>query len=560
MKKNKYIIIAIVATVILLIGIVYLVKDNNSIFNNKIDIYNNENSNNDEVSILLEDNNIKVNGSGVSINGNTVTITKAGTYRFNGSLSDGQIIVDTTKNDEVTIVLDNVNITCSNSSVIYSKQALKTVLKLASNNTLTDTANYEYESSEDEEPNATIFSKDDLVITGDGTLNLKSNFTNSIFSKDGLIIESGNINVDSVGHGIKGRDYVYIKNGNIDIVSGFDGIKTTNDIDEDKGYIVIENGNIKINAAQDGISSEKYIKVLNGTFDITTGGGSLDVSSSQNSGMWGKNMSTTEEPSAKGIKTTGNIEIENGTFNINSSDDSIHSNSSITIDGGTYEISSGDDGIHADTLLTINSGKINITKSYEGLESENITINDGDIDVVSSDDGINVSGGNDMSAISGRPGQNNFSNTTVSDYLTINGGNIYVNATGDGLDSNGGIIVTGGEIFVDGPTNDGNGALDYDSSFEISGGRLIAVGSSGMAQSVSDSSSVNTLFITFSSTQNANTTIYIKDNNGNNVITYKPSKTYQNSVICDNNLQIGGSYSVYVDDTKMYDVTISNTI
>ena len=81
-----------------------------------------------------------------------------------------------------------------------------------------------------------------------------------------------------------------------------------------------------------------------------------------------------------------------------------------------------------------------------------------------------------------------------------------------------------------------------------------------MAQSVSDSSSVNTLFITFSSTQNANTTIYIKDNNGNNVITYKPSKTYQNSVICDNNLQIGGSYSVYVDDTKMYDVTISNTI
>ena len=54
MKKNKYIIIAIVATVILLIGIVYLVKDNNSIFNNKIDIYNNENSNNDEVSIDLK--------------------------------------------------------------------------------------------------------------------------------------------------------------------------------------------------------------------------------------------------------------------------------------------------------------------------------------------------------------------------------------------------------------------------------------------------------------------------------------------------------------------------
>lgn len=563
MKKRKYVIIAVVSAILLLIGIIYLIKDNMD--NDKIDIYslenlNSDNSSSNEVIILLEDNNIKINGNGASINGNIITITKAGTYKFSGTLSDGQIVIDATKNDDVTVVLDNVNITCLDSSVIYSKKSSKTVVNLVGNNTLVDTTNYVYESAEDEEPSATIFSKDDLVITGEGTLNLTSHFTNSIFSKDGLTIENGNININAVGHGIKGRDYVYIKNGNINVTAGSDAIKTTNDVDDDKGYIVIENANIKIEATQDGISSEKYIKILNGTFDITTGGGSSNVSSSQNWGMWGQSSNTTDEVSAKAIKATGNIEIESGNFNINSSDDSIHSNSNVTITGGTYEISSGDDGIHADTLLTINGGKINITKSYEGLEAENITINNGDIDVVASDDGINVNGGNDMSAMGGRPGQNNFSNTTSSNYLKVNGGNIYVNATGDGLDSNGGVIVTGGKILVDGPTNDGNGPLDYENSFEISGGELIAVGSAGMAQSVSSSSTVNTLFITFTSSQSANSIITVKDSNGNNVITYTPSKTYRTAVICNNELQKGNSYFIYVDDTKMYDVTISDTI
>ncbi|MGA1826037.1 MAG: hypothetical protein ACMUIP_15385 [bacterium] len=83
-------------------------------------------------------------------------------------------------------------------------------------------------------------------------------------------------------------------------------------------------------------------------------------------------------------------------------------------------LASGDDGIHADAAIEINNAYINITKSYEGIESAIITINDGDIHIVSSDDKINVVGGNDGSSINGRPGQNNFT-LSGNQYLSING-------------------------------------------------------------------------------------------------------------------------------------------
>ena len=130
MNKRKYILITVIAIILLLLGILYLVKYNtNSLKDNEvniqeIDIYDienltSENSSNNKVTILLEDNDINITGSGTSVSGNVVTIQKAGIYKINGTLSDGQIVVDATKNDEVTIVLDNVNITCSSSSVIY---------------------------------------------------------------------------------------------------------------------------------------------------------------------------------------------------------------------------------------------------------------------------------------------------------------------------------------------------------------------------------------------------------------------------------------------------------
>ncbi len=136
--------------------------------------------------------------------------------------------------------------------------------------------------------------------------------------------------------------------------------------------------------------------------------------------------------------------------------------------------STGDDGIHADTALTINGGNIQITESYEGLESAVITINAGMIHVISSDDGINVAGGVDGSGMNpgmgtrpnrgGRPGaagQDAFAYSGLY-YLYINGGYVVVEAGGDGLDINGANVMTDGMVLVHGPTEQMNGALDYD--------------------------------------------------------------------------------------------------
>ena len=72
--------------------------------------------------------------------------------------------------------------------------------------------------------------------------------------------------------------------------------------------------------------------------------------------------------------------------------------------------------------------------------------------------------------------------------MRISGGVISVSASGDGVDVNGDLEMTGGELYVNGPESGGDGALDYDGSFTLTGGTVAAVGSAGMAQGVSDPS------------------------------------------------------------------------
>lgn len=149
-------------------------------------------------------------------------------------------------------------------------------------------------------------------------------------------------------------------------------------------------------------------------------------------------MTVTDQSSSNSVEMENakNISIYGGTFNIDTADDAIHRNSNISLSGGNISITSGDDGIHADSSVAIDGGEINITKSYEGIEGAVVTISAGVIHVVSSDDGINVAGGNDESSINGRPGQNNFS-ASNDNKLNISGGYIVVYASGDGLDANG---------------------------------------------------------------------------------------------------------------------------
>jgi hypothetical protein len=192
------------------------------------------------------------------------------------------------------------------------------------------------------------------------------------------------------------------------------------------------------------------------------------------------------------------------------------------------------------------------------LEAATITINNGQIFITSSDDGINLAGGADGSGAgfdmggnpgggrNGGPGMDFFGGGGDDYNLYVNGGSIFVNAEGDGIDSNGSITVEGGVIVVNGPTNDGNGAVDYMSSFSISGGTLLAAGSSGMAQAPDANSSQPSLMIYFGTTLPAGTSVSVVDENGNNIVTVVPNKQFSSLVVSSADLVMGNTYTITV--------------
>lgn len=462
--------------------------------------------------IKLNGNSAELEGSGASIEEGTITINSPGTYVVSGNLSDGQIIVDAASEDTVRIVLNGAEINCSDSAPIYVVSSEKTIISLEENteNSVTDGSSYVLADDSDE-PNAAIYSKDDLTINGEGRLTVNSNFNNGINGKDQLKVTGGKIIINSVDDGLMGKDLVAVKDADLIINAKGDGIKATNDTDADKGNVVLESGTFNITAGSDGIQSEK------------------------------------------------NLSVFDGTYHISSTEDAIHSNSTIAMYGGTFEITSEDDGIHADSSIDISGGTINIQKSYEGIESALINISSGNITLIASDDGINVAGGMDSSSVKGRPGQNSFSQTSENK-LTIKGGNIVVEAAGDGLDANGSIYMDGGTVIVNGPTNNGNGSLDYDQVFEMNGGVLFAAGSSGMVQTPSDSSTQNSLLISYSQMQKAGTAVEILDGSGNTIVEFTPGKTFQSVLISSPALKIDTAYQLYSQDTKTADFTLTKNI
>ena len=109
--------------------------------------------------IALNGNSITVNGTGATADGSKVRITAPGTYDTSGSLTNGQIIVNTTGKGTVRLILNGVDIRNSTSAPIYVMSADKTVIVLADNtrNSVADGKSYVQAANEDD-PNAAIFS------------------------------------------------------------------------------------------------------------------------------------------------------------------------------------------------------------------------------------------------------------------------------------------------------------------------------------------------------------------------------------------------------------------
>ncbi|GAB6152775.1 carbohydrate-binding domain-containing protein [Desulfosporosinus burensis] len=495
-----------------------------------------------------------VKGGGLAVQDSVVTISASGVYEVTGTLTDGSIIVDVDKDIDkktVFLVLNGATITSQTSAPIYIKGAKKTVILLENGTENSVTGGSDTLVNADGEPSAAIFSKSDLTLTGSGTLTVTANNNDGITSKDDLKITDGTLIVNTKADGMVGKDMVSVKNGSITISAGKDGIRSTNETDEGKGNVIIQNGKFTITAANDAIQAMKQVQIEDGNFALNSGGGypGKSISSGNNNlgGRPGQNATTTtttptsteDEESKKGLKAGQSILINGGNINVSSYEDAVHSNNDVAINGGTLTLQSGDDGVHADNNVHIDNGEITIKNSYEALEGTNITVNGGKISATSTDDGININ--------------------SKEGVLTITGGEVALNANGDGLDSNGSVNMTGGTVYVDGPTANNNGALDYDGGFTISGGTLVASGSSGMAQAPSTNSQLSIL-MTYTSSQAAGSTIILKDKDGTIIASYTPSKQYSTVAISSPKLLVGSTYTLYSGNTKLVDVTLSDSL
>ncbi len=484
----------------------------------------------DVISIILNGSSISVDGDGASADGSIVTITSAGTYSFSGTLNDGQIIVDTEDQSVVRLILNDADVTCSSNAPIYVESAAIAMIILSDDteNKIEDGSSY---SSDEEDANAAVFSKSDLIIYGDGSLTVTGNYNDGITSKDGLTIDSGNITVTAVDDGIRGKDYLIVNSGDITVNCDGDGLKADNEDDEELGYITINDGTFNITAEGDAIYCETDITIVTGELVLSSGGGS--------------NAYLSSSESAKGLKSGLSTTIYDGTITIDAADDAIHSDGDIEIEGGTLYVASGDDGIHAETDLTINAGNIYITESYEGLESAggDITITDGYISIIASDDGINVSAGGSSSS----GGTRKSTSTTASDYaLDISGGYIVIDCEGDGLDSNDLLDISGGTMLVNSDSESENSSLDYDGSCVIDGGFLLGVGSSDMSMAPGTSSSQYSFIVDLKSEISGGKLVHLEDADGNEVFTYEPHKTFQSIVFSSSDLKSGTTYELYI--------------
>lgn len=524
---------------------------------------------------------------GVAINGQTVTITAEGTYIFSGTLSEGQIVVDADK-AKVQIVFDNVDITCASSAAVYVKNAEKVFVTLAegSQNTLRNTD--EYVAIDDNNIDAVIFAKSDLTLNGTGSLAIVSAEGHGIVSKDDLKITGGTYDITAAGHALSGKDSVRIADGTFILTAEKDGIHAENADDEEKGYIYIADGDFTITSDGDGMDASNIVQIEDGTFDITAGGGAANSQKTHESDMPGGGMSQNierpdgesmpqmgEKPdgenmpqdttndesgtSTKGIKAGGGMYLNGGTYQIDSADDSIHSNANITIADGTYTLATGDDGVHADDALIVNGGTITVTESYEGLEGLTVTINDGTIDITARDDGINAAGGTYQSGFGtfgdhfkGMDSADDETEETTDNemWMELNGGYIHILAGGDGVDSNGDLTINGGEIYIDGPSDNGNSAIDYGdrSSAYVNGGTLVAIGSSGMAEVMSDSSKQKVLMVKLGEQMEAGNVV-LTDSEGNVIVSYTALKTYDCVIISTAEVESGATYTLATSGT-----------
>lgn len=514
--------------------------------------------------------NVAISTDAIAVDTTSTDALTVGNYVLTGEYTDGITVSATGR---VHIYLNGATISKSGSSAFSvvkgdtdkTAELMITVVNDTENNIVNTKGN-------------AVDSEIPVYINGSGTLNITTTKKSGIKVDGSLVITDATITISAANQGISAYS-VAAKDCTINVsAAGKDGIHAEMDDSVTAwtitgGYVALFDVNYTCNVSGDGIQADTFVYINGGNYDITTTAEFVSYSEWQadtasydletddfkyaKSGTtYVKKASKTitssnvtslyaMKQSSKGIKvgeidyevdsleytvTDGGyyILIDGGTFTINSDDDAIHAKfGNVTVNGGIFTISTLDDGITSDGLTKINGGTITVNECFEGIEGGNVVINGGTINLTCSDDGINASSDD--------------SSTNI--YIKINGGTIAINAQGDGIDSNGTAQITGGTVYVFGPTAGGNSALDSEGSVLISGGTVVAISKEAM-----DSITCNKpyVFATNVTLSNGNTVSI----DGVTSVTVPKAYSGATVIICSENLTSGTSYTLRLGSTS----------
>lgn len=224
----------------------------------------------DAIAIHLSDSGITVEGDtkGVTaVSGKTVTISASGNYTVDGSVTDGQILVNvpdtTADSDAVSLYLQDVTMTSSTGApCILGQSAKKLKLTCSGENTLTDTA-----AEANADTSGVIYGDCDITVTKNstGTLNITSSMNTAIRSKDDIKLNGGavviNTDVDdtSDADAIRANNTLEVDGASVSITSSADGLKSS------KEDVSILSGKVSIKAGNDAVQAATALNISGGT-------------------------------------------------------------------------------------------------------------------------------------------------------------------------------------------------------------------------------------------------------------------------------------------------------
>ena len=451
------------------------------------------------VIITLTGDTAQASGAGVTVEGGTVTLTQEATYVLTGTLN-GTVVIDMDSAAKPHIILKNASVTSDDSAALNVVQADKVFVTLAegTENTLANGGSFaESETGVD----GAVFSKDDITFNGAGSLTVTSPAGHGVVGKDDVVFTGGAYTVSAASHGIDANDSVRIDNASLTVDSGKDGVHCENSDDTTKGFVYIASGTLTVEAEGDGVSAGTDLTVEDGDISVIAGGGSANAAQKTSDG-WGQFRGGMGGPGMGGGRP--------GMGGAPEAPDS---------DGGTVGLAyETEQSLTAESLAA--SDADSDSTSIKGLKADgNIFVNGGAITVDAADDAIH-------------------SNSSV----TVTEGTLTLTSGDDGIHADDTLTVSGGSILVDCPTMGDTSPFDYETTASITGGTLIATGSSNMAEGFTSAS--QGVIAGRISEQSGGTSLSVTDGSGSEILSTTPENSYNYILISSGgtyNLTVGGN-------------------